>query len=123
MKHVALALAALITAGIGTAAGQDAYVVLTPENVQSYRLPDQTTLELLARATILDATGAELGSIVDVLGGQNQEIAAVVVALTSDPATRVVVPYASLRPQIAGDRLAFTTAAAAGELQALPRWK
>ena len=123
MKHLALAVAAVLAAGIGSAAAQDAYVVLTPENAQSYRLPDATTLDLLARARILDATGAELGSVVEVLGGQTQEIEAVVVALTTDPATLVVVPYSDLHPQIAGDGLVFSTSLAASEMQALPRWQ
>ena len=46
-----------------------------------------------------------------------------VVALTTDPATLVVVPYSDLRPQIAGDGLVFSTSLAAGEMQALPRWQ
>ena len=123
MKHVALALAALITAGIGSAAGQDAYVVLTPENVQSYRLPDTTTLELLARARILDATGAELGSIVGRAGrpepGDRRG---------GGRADQPIRRSASWCPMRACDRRSPATprlhdVAAASELQALPRWE
>lgn len=120
MKSVLLALA--IVAAPAGASAQD-YIAITPGNVASYRLPDATTLELLGRARILDATGAEIGRVGHVLGDPGGSIVAVAVVLTAEPAAQVIVPYADLQPQTSGDELVFTTSLRPAELQALPTWQ
>ena len=119
MKSFLLALAIMATSVAGASA-QD-YIVVTP--VTSYRLPDATTLELLERARIVDAAGAEIGRVSHVLGDPSGRVVAVAVMLTGEPTARVIVPYADLQPQISGDELAFTTSLLPVDLRALPTWQ
>ena len=121
MKSIILALA-IVTAPVAGASAQD-YIVITPANVTSYRLPEATTLELLERARILDAAGAEIGRVSHVLGDPSGRVVAVAVVLTAEPAAQVIVPYADLQPQISGDELAFTTSLLPVDLRALPTWQ
>lgn len=121
MKSFLLALAIMASSVAGGAA-QD-YIVITPGNVTSYRLPDATTLELLERARILDAEGAEIGRVSHVLGDPSGSIVGVAVVLTGEPPAQVIVPYADLQPQISGDELAFTTSLLPVDLRALPTWQ
>jgi hypothetical protein len=99
------------------------YIVITPGNVTSYRLPDATTLELLERARLLDSAGAEIGRVSHVLGDPSGRVVAVAVVLTGEPTARVIVPYADLQPQISGDELVFTTSLLPVDLRALPTWQ
>jgi hypothetical protein len=121
VKPVVLALA-IMAGSIAGASAQD-YIVITPGNVASYRLPDATTLELLERARILDATGAEIGRVSHVLGDPGGSIVAVAVVLTAEAAAQVIVPYADLQPQIRGDELVFTISLLPVDLRALPTWQ
>ena len=121
VKSVVLALAILASSFAGALA-QD-YIVITPGNVTSYRLPDATTLELLERARILDAAGAEIGRVSHVLGDPSGSIVGVAVVLTAEPAAQVIVPYADLQPQTSGDELVFTTSLRQADLQSLPTWQ
>jgi hypothetical protein len=121
VKSVLLALAILVVSA-ASASAQD-YIVVTPGNVASYRLPDATTLDLLGRARILDGTGAEIGRISHVLGDPSGSVVAVAVVLTAEPAAQVIVPYTDLRPQIHGEELAFTTSLLPVDFRALPTWQ
>ena len=121
VKSVVLALA-ILASSVAGALAQD-YIVITPGNVTSYRLPDATTLELLERARILDAAGAEIGRVSHVLGDPSGSIVGVAVVLTVEPGAQVIVPYADLQPQISGDELAFTTSLLPVDLRALPTWQ
>ncbi len=121
VKSVVLALAILASSVAGAFAQE--YIVITPGNVTSYRLPDATTLELLERARIFDAAGAEIGRVSHVLGDPSGRVVAVAVVLTGEPTARVIVPYADLQPQISGDELVFTTSLLPVDLRALPTWQ